>query len=786
MNGRDLVRSVKAVGSAGAAQGVRTVRAAWRRRRADAEGLPPRGAERARVPGEVLDALPGPGGGVVRFSRSELRLLVAANGAVFWGWDGAAPLPSYALAGEGPEPDPRAVLEPDKDGGWRVVAERVTVTVSRHGAVEVCTPGGVPLRRDLPPRWWEPVGGGTARWMQRSRVTADARFFGLGARASGPRLRDGAYRLWNTDPGRPFGPGDDPLYLTMPVQLVVADAGTHLVFHDNSWDGTVVLREGEEGAGSGHDRPGASELRMDGGPLRCWVVVGTPARVLHTWASLTGAAALPPAWALGHQHARWGFGSEQEVRRIVAGYQERGLPLDAVHLDIDHLDAHRVFTVDQERFPKLPVLAEELRRDGIRLVSIVDPGVPAAPGDAVYDSGTTRDAFVRDASGDVVRGVVWPGETVFPDFTHARVRAWWGGLYRERLDQGFSGFWHDMNEPTSFAAFGETTLPRSARHALEGRGGDHREAHNVYGLCMAQAGYEGVRAAVPGERPFVFSRSGWAGLQRYGGTWSGDVATGWPGLRASLSLVLGLGLCGVPYSGPDVGGFDGSPSPELFLRWFQLAAYLPLFRTHASLRAGRREPWEFGPEVLEHARAALLERRRLLPYFVTLAHLARRTGAPYVRPVWWNTPEDRALRDCGDAFLLGDALLVAPVLQPGAERRTVRLPRGRWYDTATGRAYEGPGKAVVEAPLGRIPVFARAGAVLPVRGGTDEVELEVWAPAPGRGGGGLVVPDAGDGWDEPAIERYSVRRQGRRVVVEQEREDGAVAPSRPVRVRGLD
>ncbi|MFH8222645.1 TIM-barrel domain-containing protein [Streptomyces sp. NPDC018057] len=786
MNGRDLVRSVKAVGSAGAAQGVRTVRAAWRRRRADAEGLPPRGAERARVPGEVLDALPGPGGGVVRFSRSELRLLVAANGAVFWGWDGAAPLPSYALAGQGPEPDPRAVLEPDKDGGWRVVAERVTVTVSRHGAVEVCTPGGVPLRRDLPPRWWEPVGGGTARWMQRSRVTADARFFGLGARASGPRLRDGAHRLWNTDPGRPFGPGDDPLYLTMPVQLVVADAGTHLVFHDNSWDGTVVLREGEEGAGSGHDRPGASELRMDGGPLRCWVIVGTPARVLHTWASLTGAAALPPAWALGHQHARWGFDSEQEVRRIVAGYQERGLPLDAVHLDIDHLDAHRVFTVDQERFPKLPVLAEELRRDGIRLVSIVDPGVRAAPGDAVYDSGTTRDAFVRDASGDVVRGVVWPGETVFPDFTHPRVRAWWGGLYRERLAQGFSGFWHDMNEPTSFAAFGETTLPRSARHALEGRGGDHREAHNVYGLCMARAGYEGVRAAVPGERPFVFSRSGWAGLQRYGGTWSGDVATGWPGLRASLSLVLGLGLCGVPYSGPDVGGFDGSPSPELFLRWFQLAAYLPLFRTHASLRAGRREPWEFGPEVLEHARAALLERRRLLPYFVTLAHLARRTGAPYVRPVWWNTPEDRALRDCGDAFLLGDALLVAPVLLPGAERRTVRLPRGRWYDTATGRAYEGPGKAVVEAPLGRIPVLARAGAVLPVRGGADEVELEVWAPAPGRGGGGLVVPDAGDGWDEPAIERYSVRRQGRRVVVEQEREDGAVAPSRPVRVRGLD
>ncbi|NUR05291.1 MAG: glycosyl hydrolase [Streptomyces sp.] len=785
MDGRDLVRSIRVVGSVRSAQGLRTVRAAWRRRRADASALPSRGAERARVPGAVQKVEPGPGGGVVRFARSELRIFVAVNGAVFWGWDGASPEPSYALAGRCPEPDPRAVLEPDKDGGWRVVAERVTVVVSQHGAIEVLTPGGVPLRRDLPPRWWEPVGGGAARWMQRSEVGADARFFGLGGRASGPRLREGTYRLWNTDPGRAFGPGEDPLYLTMPVQLVVADAATHLVFHDTSWDGTVTLREGEEGAGSGHDRAGTCELRMDGGPLRCWVVVGTPARVLLTWASLTGAPALPPAWALGHHHARWGFGSEQEVRRIVSGYQERGLPLDAVHLDIDHYDEHQVFTVDQENFPKLPVLAEELRRDGIRLVSIVDPAVKAAEDNAVYGSGAAVDAFVRDASGRLVRGVVWPGEAVFPDFTHARVREWWGGLYEERLAQGFSGFWHDMNEPTSFAAFGESTLPRSARHSLEGRDGDHREAHNVYALCMARAAYEGLRELAPEERPFIFSRSGWAGLQRYGGTWSGDVATGWPGLRASLSLVMGLGLCGVPYSGPDVGGFDGSPSPELYLRWLQLGAYLPLFRTHASLRAGRREPWEFGAEVLEHARVALVERRRLLPYFMTLAHLARRTGAPYVRPLWWAAPEDRALRDCEDAFLLGDSLLVAPVLDPGADRRAVQLPRGRWYDTVTEQVYEGPAQVLLDAPLSRIPVLARAGAVVPVRGDDGGLELEVWAPARGRSGGGLVVQDAGDGWDEPELERYVARWTRRRLIVERQGDGGTSEPPYPVRVRGL-
>ncbi|WP_406292314.1 glycoside hydrolase family 31 protein [Streptomyces sp. NBC_00624] len=781
MNGRDLVRSVKMVGSV---QGLRMVRSAWRRQRADARALPRRGAERARVPGLLVGAEPGPGGGVVRFARSELYIRVAVGGAVFWAWDGAEPLPSYALPGPAPEPDPRAVLEPDKDGGWQVVSERLTLVVSRHGAVELRTPGGVVLRRELPPRWWEPVAGGPARWVQRSEVPADARFFGLGGRASGPRLRDGVYELWNTDPGGRFVPGDDPLSLTMPVQLVVSDAGTHLAFHDNTWAGRVTLREGEEGAGSGHDRPGLCEVRMDGGPLRCWVVAGTPARVLQGWTALTGAPALPPSWALGPQHARWGFGSEREVRRIVAGYRDRGLPLSALHLDIDHYDGHQVFTVDRGRFPDLPRLAKELREDGVRLVSIVDPAVKAAPGNAVFAAGSAvggAGAFVRDARGRAVRGEVWPGECVYPDFTDPQVREWWGDLYEERLAQGFSGVWHDMNEPVSFSAFGELTLPRSARHSLEGRGGDHREAHNVYGLAMAKAGYEGLCRLRPDERPFLFSRAGWAGMQRYGGTWSGDVATGWPGLRASLSLVLGLGLCGVPYSGPDVGGFDGSPSPELYLRWFQLGAWLPLFRTHAAMDAGRREPWEFGPEVLEHARAALVERERLHPYFVTLAQLARSTGAPYVRPLWWGAPGDRGLRDCEDAFLLGDALLVAPVLKQGTDRRAVRLPRGRWYDTATGEAYEGPGQILVDAPLSRVPVLVRAGSVIPVRGADGGLELEVWAPAAGRTRGGLVVRDAGDGWEQPEVERYTARLVGGQVVVELE--GGEVTC--PVRVRGV-
>ncbi|MGK5450761.1 glycosyl hydrolase, partial [Streptomyces radiopugnans] len=306
MDARGLVRSVRLVG---AAQGLRAARSAWRGRRMDARTLPRGGRERARVPGPARGAEPRPGGGVVHFERSSLRVRVTAGGMVFCGWDGAGPEPSYALAGAYPQADPRAVLEPDKDGGWRVVSERVLVTVTRLGAVEVRTPGGVVLRRDLPPRWWEPAdgaeGGAGSRWTQRSEVPADARFFGLGGRAPGPRLRGGPYRLWNAGPA-PFRTGRGKRSLTMPVLWVVADAGGHLLFHDNSWDGVVTLREGVEGAGSGHDRPGRCEVRMSGGPLRYWVLTGAPSRVLHGWRALTGAPVLPPRWALGHQAGLWG------------------------------------------------------------------------------------------------------------------------------------------------------------------------------------------------------------------------------------------------------------------------------------------------------------------------------------------------------------------------------------------------------------------------------------------------------------------------------------------------
>lgn len=834
MIGRDLVRSVAAARAGGPGSGLRAWRAAVRACRADAgvSGTAGRGAERARVPGVVTGVEPEPGGGLIRFGRSTLYVRVTVRGAVFLGWDGARPGPSYALAEAGAtDPDERVLLEPGTEGGYRIVAERVTLTVSRRGTVEVCTPGGVVLRRDEPPRWWErpagpraarfphpagdagrvtvpgrraaapqdeaqgavadgeppprpvadagrggpylrqaapsgpePVGrdGGGGRWEQRSEVSADARFFGSltgggpagtarsgawpdGAGAGGFRLGSDAY---------PLGARDAAVGLRMPVQVVVADAGAHLVFHDTTGEGTLTVREGVEGAGSGHDRPAVSVLGMRGGPVRYWIVVGPPQRLAYGWASLTGAPVPPPDWALGHHHEPGPALGADGVRELVGGFRARALPLDAVLLDpgpgADGAgtvpgDAPGPFGPDREGFPDPGALGAELAGLGVRTVAVVR-----------HRGGARHPDFAGPGTG---------------------VREWWGGLYERRLAEGFAGFVHEgQGFPATPPRVGRGvvgSLVPAPRRSPGGRIGERQEAAGVDGMCVSRAASHRLRALAPDTRPFLVSDSGWAGAQRYGGVRlaPGGPADGWEALRASLGRVLGLGLCGVPFSGPQV-----SRGGELGLRSLQLAAYLPLLCTGLGAMgdAGRDE----------QVRAGLRERARLRPYFMTLARHGTLWGAPWARPLWWRAPEDRALRDCEDAFLLGDALLVAPVLAAGVRRRTVPLPPGRWYDTVTGAAYTGSRTVEVAAPLSRPAVLARAGAVIPVLGADGATELEVWAPSEEQSvSGGTVVVGPGDGWEQPMVERYVSRREpDGRVVVE--RTDDGPDTGRVVRVRG--
>lgn len=534
----------------------------------------------------------------------------------------------------------------------------------------------------------------------RASVPPSTTFHGLGEKARALDLAGGRYELWNTDPAL-YGRGDDPLYLSVPFLLARGAGPTTGVFFDNTFRSTVDLT-GTRLEWLAHD-----------GPLRLHLTAGTPAQVLERYTALTGRPRLPPLWALGFHQSRYSYYPQARVLELAKAFRERRIPCDVLHLDIHYMDGYRCFTWHPKRFPEPRAMLQQLHESGFKALSMIDPGIKVDPGYRVYDEGLSKNAFLTWPDGEPFRGPVWPGDCHFPDYTSPATRAWWGEQYRGLLDDGVDAFWNDMNEVALLSVPVGAQVPESLRHDADGRGAAHAEVHNVYGLSMARASVEGLERLRPTQRPVLLTRSGWAGVQRYAMHWTGDNGSTFDDLRLSLQMVLNLGLSGIAFTGPDTGGFEGSPTPELFARWMQLSAFLPFFRVHSIIGSPDQEPWAFGEEVERVARSALERRYRLLPALYTAAWQASRFGTPVARPMFFSFPDDPRFAATDDQFMFGDALLVAPVLEPGAVRRKVLLPEGTWFDLATGARHEGGGQLEVEAPLDVCPVFARGGTVVP-------------------------------------------------------------------------
>ena len=554
--------------------------------------------------------------------------------------------------------------------------------------------------------------------------------------------------MWNTDPMGAYKAGDDPLYMPLPVYLGLHQNGGYLVFYENSFPATFQFDPLSDGANVDST---AAVVTFESGALRYYFIPGDPSRALERFTELTGRPGLPPRWSLGYHQSRWGYKSEADIRNVVKGFRQHDLPLSAVHLDIDYMDGFRVFTVDPRRFPDLPALVAELDKQGIKVVTIIDPGVKQDKAFPLYEDGLRNNVFCRLSNGELLVGVVWPGKTVYPDFTNPQTRLWWGRAYASLLKAGVAGIWHDMNEPTSFALTGGPFLPLSTWHYLEGQGGDHRQGHNLYALLMNRAGYESLSHFRPGQRPWLLSRSGWVSNSRYAWNWTGDTSTSWESLRLTIPLVLGTGLSGQPYTGPDIGGFSGNPSAELYLRWFQMAAFLPFFRTHSAHGTQPREPWVFGEPYTSIIRNYLRLRYRLLPYLYSLAWEASQNGHPIVRPLFWDHPQSAALWQIDDAFMLGEALLVAPLMEEGQKSRSVHLPEGQWFGLWDDKRYSGT--VEIESGLDNIPVFVRAGSLLPMVE-ENRLVLHLYASEPGISTHLRLYSDAGDGSPVPGENDY--------------------------------
>ena len=480
-------------------------------------------------------------------------------------------------------------------------------------------------------------------------------FFGLGDKTGGFDRGGQAYTLWNTD----VGPQEsvDPLYKSIPFFLAIHETRSYGIFLDNTW--RTWFDFGKSARDAYAFRRGRRAARL----------------LLHLWTEpeAGGREAMPisrvslhcrRSGRLGFQQSRYSYFPESQLREIATRLRNDRIPSDVVYLDIDYQDRNRPFTVNTKAFPDFPGLVSDLRKQHLHLVNITDLHIAHAPnqGYSPYDSGHEGDHFVKNPDGSEFVGAVWPGPAVFPDFTRAQTREWWGSLYKEFVNEGVSGFWNDMNEPSVFDG-PDKTMPLNTVHRIEEPGfttrtATHAEIHNIVGLENARATYEGLLKIRPNERPFVLTRATYAGGQRYGFTWTGDNSATWNHLRLATQMVLNLGVSGIPFVGADVGGFNGSPPPALLTRWVEQAAFSPFFRDHATKGSLPHEVWNNGPEQEAIRRRYIETRYRLLPYFYELADEASRTGLPLMRPVFLEFPEifDRSypgFDNLDTEFLLG-------------------------------------------------------------------------------------------------------------------------------------
>ena len=554
----------------------------------------------------------------------------------------------------------------------------------------------------------------------RKTMPVGERYYGMGDK-TGPFDRRGAsYVNWNTDAWG-FERGTDPIYKSIPFFVSMGgQGGAYGLFIDNNF---------RTGFDFGHRNYDQLEISADGGPIDYYLIAGpTVPDVVRSYTELTGKPPLPPRWSLGYQQSRYSYMTDAEVREITDRLRADRIPTDVLWLDIDFQDRNRPFTVDTKAFPNLKKLAGDLARQGVKLVTITDLHVAYAPneGYAAYDSGAAGDHFLKNPDGSLYIAPVWPGASVFPDFTREATRRWWGDQYKTFVNDGIAGFWNDMNEPAIFET-PTKTMPPGTLHRIDSddfaaRTTTHTEAHNVYGMENSRATYEGLLRLRPNVRPFVMTRATYAGGQRYAVTWTGDNNATWDHLKLMVHQLLNLGLSGFTWAGADIGGFTGGPSPELLTRWYQVGAFTPVFRNHAAKNTPRAEPWVDGENHLAIRRRYIEERYRLMPYFYAVAEQNSRTGDPVMRPVFYDYPElTSAPCDQAMAFTVGRDLLVVPAAKPESTHEyDACMPSGGWFDYWTGLEVEGetkpdaPFEVVKETPrLDRLPVFVRPGTILP-------------------------------------------------------------------------
>ncbi len=535
------------------------------------------------------------------------------------------------------------------------------------------------------------------------KLFSDEKFYGLGEKSDGLLKNGKQYTLWNTDfPA--YTSRKDELYQSIPFFIGIRDQKAYGIYFDNSYKSYFNF--------------GASNNRFywfgaEGGEMDYYFIYGPDIkRIISDYTKLTGRINLPPLWALGYQQSRYSYYPESLVRSITKSFRERKIPCDVIYFDIHYMDGYRVFTWNKERFPEPEKLLNDLKKIGFKVVTIIDPGVKVDTNYFVAQEGIKNDLFAKYPDGKFYQGEVWPSWSFFPDFTKDATRKWWGDKLGLFLKQGVEGIWNDMNEP---AVWGQN-FPDIVLFDDNGFNASHKKIHNVYGLSMAQATYEGLRK-YSNKRHFILTRAGFSGIQRYAAVWTGDNIANDEHLYLACTMSLNMSLSGVPFIGSDVGGFIGEPSDNLIIRWYQLGAFTPFFRGHSSIDTRFREPFAFSEFVERDIKNAIELRYKLLPFWYNEFYNSSKTGLPVMRAMFLNYQNDENCyaHDSQYQFMIGENLLIAPVLNSYDKFKKLYLPSGKWYNWNDNKIVDGGKWIIEEVPINKIPIFLKEGGVIPMQ-----------------------------------------------------------------------
>lgn len=537
-----------------------------------------------------------------------------------------------------------------------------------------------------------------------SKVNDCLAYYGLGEKG-GDLNKKGCYtENFNTDDPET---DDDSItyYKTIPFYVALKEEATYGIFFDNSFRSYFDM---------GKEMGDRIFFGAIGGQIQYYFIPGENIKeVVKNYTALTGRMEMPPLWSLGYQQCRFSYFSQEEVRELVKTFEEKDIPLDVVYLDIDYMDGFRVMTFKTPNFDDAAGLISDLKEKGIRTITIIDPGVKVDEEYDVFKRGKEGNHFTKKLDGEMFIGAVWPGDSAFPDFSNKDCREWWKSELKKFISEhGMDGIWNDMNEPCVFNNDHKTML-ETCLHNSDNGVIEHKEFHNRYGFEMSRCSKEAQEELHPNERGFSMTRATYAGGQRYSSVWTGDNMSLWSQMRMSISMNANLGISGFSFVGNDVSGFGLDSSEELFIRWMEMGPFIPIFRNHSNMYTRRQEPWAFGPRAEKIAKKSIELRYELLPYIYDLYYISHKEGLPIFRPMIMEYEKDMNLLNMREQFMLGENMIVAPVLYEGERSKTVYLPKGSWFNYFTMEKLQGGKWYKLPCELDEILVFVKEGAIIP-------------------------------------------------------------------------